>query len=77
MPLTTDDFFSFEPNVGCETNEPSLREILVKYYRAHFSDERAEQLVQRYMAAMAMESVRKLQIYMEQQRALGTEKSTS
>lgn len=45
-------FWSHEPNIGAQTNEPHLKEVLYRYYRAHFTDKTAHQNANAYIEAM-------------------------
>jgi NTP pyrophosphatase (non-canonical NTP hydrolase) len=51
-PALTDDFFDFRPDLKAATPEASLRMILRRYYRPWFSEEEADRLTERYIAAL-------------------------
>ncbi|NNM75010.1 hypothetical protein [Enterovirga aerilata] len=44
--------FDVEPDLGAATLEPSLRQIIYKYYEPHFGPSEAETLMHRYVDAL-------------------------
>lgn len=42
------------PNLGCPTDEPSIREILRRYYAPHFQGDKAAVLADEYIAALSV-----------------------
>lgn len=48
----TGAFLDVKPNFGTETPEPSLREIVRRYYAPHFSPEEAGRPTEQYCAAV-------------------------
>lgn len=49
--MRTDLNWDYEPNIGASTAEPSIREIIFKYYMAHFSRDEALALTDKYLGA--------------------------
>lgn len=47
------DVFGVFPNIDAETDEPSLRNMVLSYYRAHFPIGEAFNLTDRYFAALS------------------------
>ena len=47
------DWARFRPNLGFRTPEPSIREIVRRYYALHLSPVKASELADRYIAAVA------------------------
>lgn len=50
--LSRMEVFDAEPNFGTATPEPSLRTIVLKYYRDHFSADDSQRLTDEYFASL-------------------------
>lgn len=44
--------FDIKPHLGAQSAEPSLRQIILGYYKPHFDDEMAQDLTEKYIAEM-------------------------
>lgn len=46
------EFYNYKPNLGCTTNEPSLREIVFNYYHKQFDTEESQELTNEYFQTL-------------------------
>ena len=53
------NIFDKSINLGYDTNEPTLRELLFKYYRAHLPEKEAKDLMASYILTIQLHTLEK------------------
>lgn len=56
--MMNNEFFNFEPNLDCPSNEPSIRELIFKYYSNFYCKELANDYTKQYIRAILQQSTK-------------------